>query len=522
MIIVVNENDEESVSLGEFYAEKRGVPPENIFTVSAPRDETISWSVFIDDVFNPLQRKLIDAGWIEGTPTRQKDAEGRFNHHLTAHRMSYMVVCRGVPLRIEHDPERVTAEMEEQVQEGFRVNSAAVDSELSLLATGRHPTVAVVQNPFHRNADPDVRARRVIIKVSRLDGPRAEDARQLVESALEGERHGLRGRAYVDVLGMTSGPAAAAAATGEEWLRNIAGQLNEADWDVTARERPGTFGAEERFDAPVLYFGWYTNNVNGPFLQPGFRFVPGAIGFHIHSFSAQTLRRDDRGWAGPLVARGVAGTVGNVYEPYLQLTHQPPLFLERLLAGDNLADAAYFSLPALSWHTVLLGDPLYRPFGISHKEQLEKALEEENDPLDEYVFLREVKRLAADDRIEEAIELGRNGFLRSPGLALGLEIARLRVQDGRRDRMMETLRFVDTLQIVSPRNAGVAREVADFLARNGERERALGLYEVLASEARLSPEMRRSILRSAVDLADAVNEQSKARRWRIQLGELEQ
>jgi len=40
----------------------------------------------------------------------------------------------------------------------------------------------------------------------------------------------------------------------------------------------------------ALYYGWYAGNVAGPFSQPGFKFVPGAIAAHIHSYSAATLR----------------------------------------------------------------------------------------------------------------------------------------------------------------------------------------------------------------------------------------
>jgi uncharacterized protein (TIGR03790 family) len=48
----------------------------------------------------------------------------------------------------------------------------------------------------------------------------------------------------------------------------------------------------------VLYFGWYAGAVNGPFTVPVFRFPPGAIAVHIHSYSAQSLRSDKQYWCG--------------------------------------------------------------------------------------------------------------------------------------------------------------------------------------------------------------------------------
>ena len=100
----------------------------------------------------------------------------------------------------------------------------------------------------------------------------------------------------------------------------------------------------------------------GPFARPDFRFVAGAIAVHIHSFSASTLRDENANWVGPLVSKGAAASLGNVYEPYLQLTSHLDIFNNRLLHGFTFAESAYMSIPALSWMSVMVGDPLYRPY----------------------------------------------------------------------------------------------------------------------------------------------------------------
>ena len=112
----------------------------------------------------------------------------------------------------------------------------------------------------------------------------------------------------------------------------------------------------------ALYYGWYTGAVAGPFTQPDFRFVPGAIAVHIHSFSAATLRDPNGGWVGPLLTKGAAASLGNVYEPYLQFTAHLDMFNDRLLHGFTFAESAYMSMRALSWMSVMVGDPLYRPY----------------------------------------------------------------------------------------------------------------------------------------------------------------
>ncbi len=105
--------------------------------------------------------------------------------------------------------------------------------------------------------------------------------------------------------------------------------------------------------------------------------MPGAVAVHIHSFSASTLHDEKANWAGPLLAKGAAATIGNVYEPYLQLTAHLDVFNDRLLHGFTFAESAYMSVQALSWMSVMVGDPLYRPYatwvGIEEKGEPEKA-----------------------------------------------------------------------------------------------------------------------------------------------------
>jgi len=112
----------------------------------------------------------------------------------------------------------------------------------------------------------------------------------------------------------------------------------------------------------ALYYGWYTDKIAGPFTQPDFQFTPGAVAVHIHSFSASTLHDENAGLAGPLLAKGAAATIGNVYEPYLQLTAHLDVLNDRLLHGFTFAESAYMASPVLSWMSVMVGDPLYRPY----------------------------------------------------------------------------------------------------------------------------------------------------------------
>jgi len=111
-----------------------------------------------------------------------------------------------------------------------------------------------------------------------------------------------------------------------------------------------------------LYAGWYTGNFQGPFGRKDFRFKPGTVAYHLHSFSASTIRSKDKHWVGPLIARGATATMGSVYEPYLRLTPNISTFFNSLLSGQCFAEAAYQSQTGLSWMITMVGDPLYRPY----------------------------------------------------------------------------------------------------------------------------------------------------------------
>jgi hypothetical protein len=299
-------------------------------------------------------------------------------------------------------------------------------------------------------------------------------------------------------------------AAGDRWLEALAIQLESLGWAPAVDRDPATLSATARCDAPVLYFGWYASNLNGPFALPGFRFPPGAIALHIHSYSAGTLRSTTAGWAGPLVARGVTATVGNVFEPYLEQTHRPDLFFRALARGAMLVDAAYFSLPEFSWQAMLIGDPLYRPFAVSLETQLQ-TLATVPPRLTSYAVLRRVNAWVASGRRDEALALARSTQRTVPSLALGLVLSRLLSEAGDDESAANALGFVSLLKALPTDEWALAREAALQLERLGHPVRALELWrrilatESLPRELRVAwlPEARRAA-NAAVDLAQAI------------------
>ncbi|MBX3749814.1 MAG: TIGR03790 family protein [Opitutaceae bacterium] len=510
VVILANGDDPDSLRIARHYAAKRGVPTDNIVALPLPTTETISWREFVLGIWQPLQDELVRRGWIDGIAMKALDEAGRRKYAMSGHRISFLVTCRGVPLRIDHDPALVGPPPPVDKPE-FRTNRGAVDSELSLIASGNYNVNGFVRNPCFLTEQPNIES-ALIVKVARLDGPTAADVLAMIDRTLTAERQGLLGRAYVDLTGPHK--------QGDNWFESVARQLEAQDFDLTVHHDAGTFPRTARFDAAALYFGWYAGDVTGPFTLPDFRLPPGAIALHIHSYSAQTLRSATQAWCGPLVARGASATFGAVYEPYLELMHQPHLLLRRLLRGATLGDASYYSLHCLSWQNVVVGDPLYRPFARSAAEQWAEHTKLPPS-LQPYATLRAMRRLQGANKPDEAIALAQAEQQRQPSLAVGLALAQLRAAAGDQAGAAAALGFAGLVPAGRSDDWGLLREAAVLLAVNGEAAKAVEVYRNLFKAADFPDDLRLAWLRDAAKAASQAGLFPQAVAWEKQLLELE-
>jgi tetratricopeptide (TPR) repeat protein len=140
----------------------------------------------------------------------------------------------------------------------------------------------------------------------------------------------------------------------------------------------------------AVYAGWYAENVDGPFLDESVEFMPGALAYHLHSFSAASLRTPTRNWVAPFLSKGATLSLGCVYEPYLAGTPDIAMIVSRLYYMDfNYGQATCASQGVISWMTTVVGDPLFRPFHTS-PEEIHERLVGNDDPLAEWSYLRMV------------------------------------------------------------------------------------------------------------------------------------
>ncbi len=380
ILVVVNKDQAESVRLGRYYCEKRGVPAERIVSVSL--GETLRDSLSRRDydfaLAAPLRQELLtrkDGGGIRclvttyGIPyvVGRRDpiagAETRLKELRMVQQQDKDVVAQLEAQKLVGTTEHQTrvrriAEMQMEIDRLMGVDTdAAVDSELSMLLCGAYDLYRWQPNLLQYSAVPRGQPPYKTLMVCRLDGPSYNIARGLVDKALAAEASGrLMGTACIDGRGITSNDAYGLY---DRSLRDLALLArDQAQLTVKQDNTPALFppGSCPR---TAVYCGWYSLK----HYIPAFEFVDGAVGFHIASFEAQNLRDPNSPeWCSAMLRAGITATLGPVAEPYLNAFPPPSAFFAELFNGNCLVEAFYHTNPYNSWRMLLIGDPLYRPF----------------------------------------------------------------------------------------------------------------------------------------------------------------
>ena len=167
---------------------------------------------------------------------------------------------------------------------------AAVDSEMTLIMAGPYQKSGWLPNPFNLGFErlPVIsRVRAKTLMVGRLDGPTPATARRLVDDALEVERTGLSGVFYLDARGLKGQATPGGYVWFDQHLLHLSDLLKKySDLKVVLDQKPGLFPPGSCPDA-ALYCGWYSlaNYV------PAFTWNKGAVGYHVASSEATTLKK---------------------------------------------------------------------------------------------------------------------------------------------------------------------------------------------------------------------------------------
>ena len=398
VVVIYNSQVPESKMVAEHYAAMRLVPANQIFGFGLTTNEIISRADFTDFLQKPLADRLETAGfWKFGevTTPATNGQPAQTDIRVVQSKIRYAVLCYGVPLKIAPssimenylDNAFIEKFADKATRDKLRGNEAAVDSELAWLPEIKIkvPLAGPLPNPFYLCTNrAAMNCTNGILLVSRLDGPTAEIANQLVDKSITAENTGFWGRAYFDARGLD---ATNVYYLGDVWMMAGAEISRQLGFEVELDTNADLFPAAFPMSHIAIYCGWYAFDPCGPFLQSKMEFMPGAFAYHLNSYSAESVRTATQHWCGPLLAKGATCTMGCVYEPYLQFTPNVAFTIQALGNGYTFGEAAWASQIALSWQTTVIGDPLYQPFKKSAPE-LHAFLARTKNPLIEWSFDR--------------------------------------------------------------------------------------------------------------------------------------
>jgi uncharacterized protein (TIGR03790 family) len=400
--LLVNQNVPQSRAIAEHYCRKRGVPTDHILAFDLPAGEDISRAAYESKLAQPLRARIQDRRdsvkvllSIYGVPLRvgpqEPTAEDRaeldklrpqlealekkkaaLHADITALEAKVRqepkdAAAKDVPARKKeyHDIEGQIRPLEERRRWlSYSESLAAVDSELALLWHSGYDLRRWQLNLLHFQVPASLRkGKPPVIMTARLDGPSPELVKQIIDQSLAVEAKGLTGKVYVDARGIkyTPGDGGGFGYGGyDESLREMARLLErEGKMSVTLDDKPELFPPGSCPEC-ALYCGWYSHAI----YVDCCRFVPGAVAFHIASSEAVSLRNPGvKYWCKNLLEHGVVATLGPVSEPYTIGFPKPAEFFGFLATGEfTLVECYWRTSLFASWMTVLVGDPLYKPF----------------------------------------------------------------------------------------------------------------------------------------------------------------
>ncbi|UCF66814.1 MAG: TIGR03790 family protein [Acidobacteriota bacterium] len=209
VLIIVNDNAIDSLAVGQYFAEQRGIDPANICHVSVPAGYFISWDEFRslrDQIIAFMQKHTLPEGMepvscTDGDPPYYCQASADQLRDNT--RIRYLVTTRGVPTRMTVDGSLLPYP-----------GPTSVDNYLRYWVVRYFAQDVILNFTERRNAFKDGRGMREVdtsfdgeLIVTRLDGLNLDAAKALVDRAMAAERTGIYGKHYGSKYGFSGGTA---------------------------------------------------------------------------------------------------------------------------------------------------------------------------------------------------------------------------------------------------------------------------------------------------------------------------
>jgi len=380
ILVIANTDIPSSVELAKYYCSERNVPAGNILTL--PLGDTlvdnISREDYEDRLVAPIHEKLSSpefAGKIRcllttyGVPIKVRGRGVLKGSEKKLKKLQKQLEKQKISLKkLQQDSPHDLAQREKQINNKIaqiqsainpiigKETNASVDSELSMLLFDEYELYRWQPNRLRYNMPFwDYKS----FMVCRLDGPSYKIAHSLIDKAMAAERNGLKGIAYIDSGYSITRKNKPLFERYDKSLHDLAVSIMAMTKFPLKRERTEKLFEPGSCPNTALYCGWYSLEK----YVDAFDFVDGAIGYHISSLEAVSLRDPNSlQWCPAMLRDGITATLGAVAEPYLESFPEPDHFFNNLFEGQTLVEAYYHAKPFNSWQLVLIGDPLYKPF----------------------------------------------------------------------------------------------------------------------------------------------------------------
>ncbi len=347
VLIVVNSNSTASSDVGRYYQSKRGVPETNFLQITCTTTETCTAVEYETNIRDQVKNYLETSG--------------------LKSKILYIVMCYGIPVKFDSlvtsgysYPGDTYRSVDSFLTDPF--TARPVYRSIGRTNPCRNMDIVRTDNTFNNNGAP-------YYFVTRIDGPTSDIAKGLVDKAMLAEKSLIPPpptyTGYVDGNNTIQAEDGGGYNSTNNAILRCYDEMQAAGWNSVKDTHPERFGnattGVTHCKKAIWYSGWYVGTY-----EDVFDWQTGAIGFHLYSWTAASIRTGNS-WVTGMLNHGITGTAGTVAEPFTWGYMMFDVFYNRFLSTTkkfNFADACYASTamnPSYSsdWMMTFVGDPLY-------------------------------------------------------------------------------------------------------------------------------------------------------------------
>jgi uncharacterized protein (TIGR03790 family) len=328
--VIINENSEASITIGEYFQEKRNIPDQNIIRINCSTDDVIDSADFFS-IVNQVSDYLI-------------------NHNLSDS-INYLVTTKGIPLTF----------FGEHCDSTYLIGCTAVDSELTLIIN--HPEEIgqrFFENSYYNLNQPFSEEEFNMYLVTRLDGYTVEDVLNLIDRS--GPLTKVN-KSYANLIfDLAFVYDTNTAKLFNKVLSSGYEEVISSGWNAIYSPDPDELLTNQ---SNVIGYCGYNWDSSGEEL--GFQWLDGSVIIDPRSSKAFTFSMEnnlyDELLLADFIAEGVCGGTGTVVPYFFHSgTVWPDTLFNRYLpegsnSGYNLAESIYMAIRSLSSPSLVIGDP---------------------------------------------------------------------------------------------------------------------------------------------------------------------